>query len=172
MIWVPTWLTCLVHNVACTLTRFERINPASWQPTSCICTGDVLTYECDIVGPGTTVWKGTGFENCPSQGDQILLPHILFMDGTASGECNDGSVLAKGIEVTNGQCYGSQLNITVSNHFNNMNVTCVYVATNGTQRVIGSSTIDLPGIRRVGHNASSLIILYCNMSHTHTHTPV
>lgn len=135
---------CLTHNIACTVTRFERVNPAI-QPMPCICTGDVLTYECDTVGPGTTMWTGTGFSDCPTQDNQILLPHILFMTETASGECNGGSVLAQGIEVTDGQCYRSQLNITAGPHFNNTEVICVYIATNGTQRMIGSSTIHISG---------------------------
>lgn len=112
----------------------------------CVCPGDVLIFECKIVGPGATVWTGTGFKDCPSQDNQILFLHNLFMTGSVS-ECNDGSILAKGIEVidtVNGRCYRSQLNITVSPFINNTSVTCIN-AIGDTQTVIDNSTIRISG---------------------------
>lgn len=67
------------------------------------------------------------------------------MDRAASGRCNAGSVIAEGIEIIDDQCYRSLLNITLESEFNNSDIMCVYMAINGTQRVIGSSTIHISG---------------------------
>jgi hypothetical protein len=88
---------------------------------------------------------GTRFSGCPSEDNQILLPHGLFAEESASGGCNDGSVIAQGIEVTNGQCYRSLLNVTVDPLFNNSDILCAHIATNGTRIEIGNSTIRISG---------------------------
>jgi hypothetical protein len=77
----------------------------------CACAGDVLTYECTVVGEtrGATVWRGTAF-NCSSQ--EIALLHSRFTDGTF-GLCNGDDIVAKSLSV-NGNNYTSQLNVTVT----------------------------------------------------------
>ena len=94
------------------------------------------------------MWTGSGFTNCPSQGNQILLLHSLLMEGTIlERSCDGGSIIAKGTEITdtvcgNGRCYRSQLNVTV-NH--NTTVMCIYDASDGTRDKIGNSTIGISG---------------------------
>lgn len=128
-------------QIASTVTRFTRI-----KPTTCVCPGDTLMYECVTTGSGTTVWTGTSFRDCPSQDNQILLLHVLFApELSASGGCNDGSVFAQGIEVIDGQCYRSLLNVTVDPLFNNSDIMCAHVTINGTRKEIGNSTIRISG---------------------------
>ena len=85
----------------------------------CICPGDILTFECSVVGGLATIWKGTIF-NCFS--NDIFLRHRRFNDGI-SGECNDGAIFAQAIGIT-GNYYTSQLNVTVSSEMNNQTVEC------------------------------------------------
>ena len=137
--------TCLV---ACAVTRFEEITPFAQR--ACVCPGDVLTYECIIAGSGTTVWTGSGFTNCPSQDNQILLLHSTLMAGIISKEeCGGGLIIAEGTEINNtvsgnGRCYRSQLNVTVNYNTTVKSVMCIYIADDGPQQV-GNSTIGISG---------------------------
>ena len=87
----------------------------------CACPGEVLTYTCTVDGGNVTIWGGSALNDCA--GHQIILDHRQFNNPGASGECNDGYILGKSVDI-NGTCYTSQLNVTVSNRLNNTNVTC------------------------------------------------
>ena len=159
-VWLSTnHIKHLLHVcvVASAVTRFEEITPAAQH--ACVCPGDVLTYECIIAGSGTTVWTGSGFTNCPSQGNQILLLHSMLMEGTIlERKCDGGSIIAEGTEITgtncgNG-CYSSRLNVTV-NH--NTTVVCIYDASNGTRNEIGNSTIRMSGKSILGYFIKDIV---------------
>lgn len=62
--------------------------------TDCTCPGYNVTYECTVCGEGATVWTGCLFD-CHS--DEITLRHSLFVTDSASGECNNGAVVARSI---------------------------------------------------------------------------
>ena len=88
-----------------------------------------MTYQCNVVGGGATLWNGSLFD-CPSKSNQILLRHSEFQLASASGECNSEAVIANSIGISesltnnSNQCYSSQLNIAVSPSMNNKIIEC------------------------------------------------
>ena len=104
----------------------------------CICPGYVLTYQCSVVGGGTTVWQGTAFQ-CPGLSSHILLRHSKFNASEKTyGECNNGAIVASVIGVVDNH-YTSQLNVTLSPEMNNRTVECVY--DNGIGTIVGSAIL-------------------------------
>ena len=90
----------------------------------CTCIGQIQTYECNIIGEGTTVWQGTAF-NCP--GNAIRLRHIDFGTEAAAGDCNNRAIVGRGYRRMN-NTYISQLNITVDSGLNGRSVECAYAS--------------------------------------------
>ena len=85
-----------------------------------------MSFECTACGGVATVWTGSLFD-CGGY-DEIVLVHIRFEYGSASGECNNGAVLARSIgvlDVDGSNCYSSQLNVIISSAMNNKTVTCL-----------------------------------------------
>ena len=105
-------------------------------------TGSILIYDCSVVGEGSTVWTGFGFD-CPSSGDCIILRHITKYN-TTSGTCNDGAITGRGVSV-DGDCFTSQLKISYTPDLKGTNVTCIY--DNGSINVIIGTTpiVYIPG---------------------------
>lgn len=100
--------------------------------TDCVCPGDVVTYECTVCGGRVTVWGGSAFQ-CANQ--EILLSNRNFGTSGASGVCNDGAIVGRGISAEN-DCYTSQLNITFTDGLQNSTIVCS--VDNGTySRAIG-----------------------------------
>ena len=123
------------YNIKFALSANNTLQvPAS---ISCACPGEVLTFLCNIIGGGTTLWSGTAF-SCLS--NEILLRHSQFSEprGT-SGSCNDGTITGRSIGVTDG-CYTSELNVTVSTSLSNKTVQCIHDASTGP-RTINVSTL-------------------------------
>ncbi|MCG8621975.1 MAG: hypothetical protein MJE68_08285 [Proteobacteria bacterium] len=86
----------------------------------------MLTFECTTVGLDQTLWNGTAF-NCENRGNQIILLNSAFSSGGlgSRGTCGD-NLVAQGTKV-DGNCYTSQLNITVtSSGLNQTSIECVY----------------------------------------------
>jgi hypothetical protein len=108
------------------------------QGTQCACAGDKLTYNCSVVGAGSTVWRGTVFD-CPPARSEITLRHSQFTSNQAFGICNNGDIEGRGLYVVN-NCYTSQLNVTVREEFNNKTVRCVQNSNQGSNQV-GQSLI-------------------------------
>ena len=106
--------------------------------SSCTCTGHTVTYQCSIVGGGTTVWQGSAFQ-CSGLNRYILLRHSNF-NATEKpyGECNNGAITARAIGVHD-SCFRSQLTVSLSPGMNNKTVECVY--DNGTENMIGSAIL-------------------------------
>ena len=104
----------------------------------CLCPGYTVTYQCSVVGGGTTVWQGTAFQ-CSGLNSFILLRHSKFnASEKAYGECNNGAIVARAIGVLDNY-YTSQLNVTLSPEMNNRTVECVY--DNGTETIVGSAVL-------------------------------
>ena len=82
----------------------------------CICPGDIVTYECTVVGNygGFTVWMGDFF-HCSSGKRVIELLHRPLVEGGTSNErtCNNGAVVGRIIRVENGT-FTSQLNVSLT----------------------------------------------------------
>jgi hypothetical protein len=90
----------------------------------CPCPGQNLTFECTIVGGGTTVWQGAGVFDCPDFSNEILLRHINF-GSSVMGECNAGAIVGRSLRV-DGNCYTSQLSVAYSERLNRKNITCAH----------------------------------------------
>ena len=105
---------------------------------SCIYPGDILTYECTVMGGhgGITVWKGTAF-NCSQSDNEINLLHRRFQSDAVM--CNNGTIVGLGIRVENNSSFTSQLNVTVTADVIGESVECVH--DNGTLTTIRSSIV-------------------------------
>lgn len=88
----------------------------------CICQGYNVTYECTVVGPGSTVWRGSSLQGCSN--NQITLFHGQFSRGTVV-RCNGGSVVGRSVRVDD-NCYTSQLEIFVGANLIGTTVSCFY----------------------------------------------
>ena len=108
--------------------------------SECFCLEQTLSYECTTEGPISTVWQGTAFQ---CVGNKIVLRHSQFTapQGT-TGECDSNSIMIIGRSLrVEGDCYTSQLNVTVGPSLNNQTVECAY--SGGGTSLIGSSIIDI-----------------------------
>ena len=92
------------------------------QLDDCTCLGYTQSYECSILGGGRTIWNGSAFD-CPH--NEIQLRHSQFMNSQATGECNNGTITASSIGVSEG-FYSSRLNITVVQGIINETIECVH----------------------------------------------
>ena len=90
------------------LSAVELTGPPNAQ---CACSGDVLMFTCITMGEGSTIWGGSAFNDCPQ--NRIILSHSQLNLPRGHGECNNGEIMAKLLEVS-GEFYTSQLNLTVS----------------------------------------------------------
>ena len=99
------------------------------QNSDCVCAGEILTFECNVRGVGSTVWRGSAF-NCPLT--EIVLRHSQFIDST--GTCNDGAIVARGVSVES-NCYTSRLNVTLSSSLNRESIECAHHNSTGTSAV-------------------------------------
>ena len=106
--------------------------------SECICQGYNATYECSVVGPGSTVWRGSSFQGCSN--NRITLFHSQFPGGTV-GTCNSGAIVGHSVRVES-ICYTSQLNIFIGADVIGTTVFCSY--DNGLNEIdIGNTTITL-----------------------------
>ena len=90
----------------------------------CVDPGDILTYECTVMGVLFTVWTGSGFD-CPTNYNYIVLPHHCFLHSGTSGSCNNGSIVARSLSVE-GNNYTSQLNVTVTPDIAGKTIQCAH----------------------------------------------
>ena len=96
--------------------------------SDCVCPGHELRLQCTVVGPGFTLWKGSAF-NCSS--NQIILSHTQFENGDPTRGCNNGRIIARGINKTSdsdGDKFISQLTIQlgVNDNLDGRTVECVH----------------------------------------------
>ena len=119
--------------------------------SNCTCPGDILIYDCNVLGSGFTIWRGSAF-NCPNvEGDSsIRLRHSTFVSGTM-GPCNDGAIVGRSLGISinnlNNPVYISQLtiNLTAASNIVGQTVECIYRDPSGVETTIGSTTIDIAG---------------------------
>ena len=94
--------------------------------SACGCFGEILTYECTVLGGsrGATIWTGSALTDCPS--NEIVLLHRHFTDsGGIIGSCNNGAAVAQSLNVQN-NLYTSQFNITITLDTTEKTVMCFY----------------------------------------------
>ena len=93
--------------------------------SGCVCPGDILTYECTVMGAGATVWTGIAF-NCPWFRNEIVLLHNHFISANRiSIICNNGAIVVGGLSIE-GNNYTSQLNVTVTPDIAGKMITCLH----------------------------------------------
>ena len=126
-------LLCLLFSISATTGLLP-------EGTQCACIGERLTYNCNVVGSGTSVWSGTVFD-CPMDGSLIILRHSQFASNRAFGICNNGDIVGRGVRVVN-DCYMSQLNVTVRESYNNKTIQCISNLNEG-MRTVGQSTLSI-----------------------------
>ena len=90
----------------------------------CTCPEDILVLTCIVDGGVITLWRGTAF-SCPTTNNEILLRHTLIASRTASGACNNGAIVGRGLGEED-NVYTSQLNVTVSSDLNSQTIECAY----------------------------------------------
>ena len=99
----------------------------------CACAGDVLTFECTLVGGSHTIWTGTAFD-CSDSNNEIVLSNRN--DGVMK-TCSNGAIVGQ-ITAVDGNCFTSQLNVTAADRFNNRTVRCVR---SSDEEVVGESLV-------------------------------
>ena len=104
----------------------------------CVCPGDTLTFQCTVIGKGSTVWQGSAFY-CSESGGGLILRHHQFANGTLHKYCDGENVyvVARTIGVTDNS-YISELSLIVSLEMTNKTVECVH--DNGTHVNIVDTT--------------------------------
>ena len=109
------------------------------QLDDCTCLGDSLTYECSILGGGVTIWNGGAFDCLHNE---IQLRHSQFMNSQETDKCNNGTIRAYSIGISEG-FYISQLNITIVQEIINETVECVHRNINSEVTTIGHRIIEI-----------------------------
>ena len=110
------------------------------------------------MGGGLTIWSGSAFD-CSAKSNHIILSHSQFQEGV-HGECNNGDLAAKSIGVMNGECFSSQLNITVNTRMKNKTIECIHDTAGSTENLIGSEVLAFTTGIYTSHND--------NTSHSYT----
>ena len=82
--------------------------------TTRACPDSNLVFECNVLGPGSTVFQGNRL-NCNHSANEILLLHRRF---NASNDnyaiCKDGNIYAHITDKTSSNCYTSKLYVNIS----------------------------------------------------------
>ena len=106
--------------------------------SDCVCPGHELRLQCTVVGPGFTLWKGSAFDCSP---DKIQLHHSQFENGSPTRGCNNGTIIARGINKTSHDKFISQLTIQldINDSLDGTTVECVH--DHQAQRIIDTLTI-------------------------------
>ena len=122
----------------------------------CFCSEKSAVFECSVVGTGTTIWQGSAF-NCTSRGIQLL--HIAHNFENAVEVCNSGAIKGQGLSVFGGNCFISQINITISHTFIGKTVQCVHDDGSFT-REIGNYTLGVSTGNQIfqGHRYLNVVI--------------
>ena len=106
--------------------------------TSCICPGDILTYECTVEGDqgGATVLKGN-FIDC-NNSYELVLHHSKFDEGTTAS-CYNHTITGQSFSAENNS-YTSQFNIEFSSELIGETIECIHDDGISTF-IVGNSTI-------------------------------
>ena len=94
--------------------------------SGCVCPGDILTYECTVMGGTATVWTGIAFNCSRFSSTEIVLLHSRFISANGTSFiCNNGAIVVGGLSV-DGNNYTSQLNVTVTPETIGKTIECHY----------------------------------------------
>ena len=123
---------------------FVRVSAS---PDGCVCPGDVVTYECTVIGRTTTVWRGSAV-HCTESNNEVVFLLNEHNDHTSSGgiyrSCKNGNSQGRIVRVENDSIslvnYTSQLNITLTSDLVNQSIECVD-DDGSSETVIGSANI-------------------------------
>ena len=127
----------LYTNLISTNNLLHNVIDCDHQRNIILCPEDIVVFVCSISGGVATVWTGSIF-NCPNSGNQLLLRHRSFENGT-SRTCNDGDIVAYSSEVTN-ISYSSRLNVMVTPEMHNGTIECIQPEEGST---VGTCTLIL-----------------------------
>ena len=94
----------------------------------CVCPGDVVTFECTVIGGfgTTTVWKSDIF-HCSSGKQVIELVHrpVNFeQEGDNTRACNNGDIVGRIVRSEN-DSFTSQLNVTLTQNISGGRIECI-----------------------------------------------
>ena len=88
----------------------------------CLCPGDVVTYECTVIGGLSTIWKGNAFDDrCVSE---IVLIHQRYTSPGAYISCSNETIVARGLPVEVNETYTSQLSVTLTTDLLGKSIEC------------------------------------------------
>ena len=108
----------------------------------CACFNEILTFNCTIVGDGTTLWNGTAFV-CVSDFNEIPLRHDNF--GTpsgAGGSCTGGRLIGRSLS-SNNNCFTSELLVNASAELNNKTIRCIHRDSQGQMVPVGEVVLTI-----------------------------
>ena len=100
-------------------------------------------YNCTVVSTpgGVTVWQGEAFD---CQNGEITLLHSQFATlSGATGECNNGDLVARSLGVEDSR-YTSQLRVTVSTAITENMIMCVHDTSRGN--ILPQFNTTIPGL--------------------------
>ena len=114
------------------------------QLDDCTCIGYTQTFECSAIGAGFTIWNST-FIDCTR--NEIPLHHSQYIvhESQIIRECNHGAVIAKIVGVL-GDCYTSQLIVTIGEEVINETIECVHDDIKQTRTIVGQKSLTVTEI--------------------------
>ena len=125
------------------------------------CPQDAVTFECSVMGEGTTVFQGSALD-CLSTRNMIQLLHSRFnITGGTKVTCNNGAIVGQSLRVEDNY-YISQLRIPVSRSLVGKTIECIYDNGTATEAVGRYSTSTIIADR----NGEYLNIPVCTPCHT------
>ena len=109
----------------------------------CGCPGESASYICTVFGgvimSSITVWGGSAF-NCTDGLNEIPLVNDQFGLENARGECNDGALIAYGIQAAE-NCYTSRLDVRLSADLQGRTITCSVESEENGVTLLGNKTL-------------------------------
>ena len=145
--------SCNIDNHAVCKLEEESLILDQVSPESdiCLCPGDVVTYECTTIGGGSTVWKGSAFnDSC----NEIILLHDRYNSpGAYYVSClnSNETIVARGLPVEVNETYTSQLSVTLTASQFGKSIECRH--DNGSSDTIVASIEISPGTINPVHQA-------------------
>ena len=115
----------------------------------CGCPGQNASYICTAFGGVLTVWGGNAF-NCIGR-NEISLLHNQFGLRTAIGVCNDGALVAYGIQEAE-NFFTSRLDVRLSADLQGRTITCS--VDDGDVTILGTRTLIVSTVTSSGKSVA------------------
>ena len=110
----------------------------------CICPGQTMTLECNVIGSGSTVLIFYHGSSIICNRREIVLLHNRYDTGGTTGKilCNNATIelVGRSLSVENNNCFTSQFQIKFNNIFVENFISCVYDNGRATKLVGNFST--------------------------------